>query len=190
MNENLGLCSVRYNAVIDLSLGILWKYCFLWRRLRWIILVGWKDAQGGTWMVRRMRLQPSIQATSSLRSMYSGTVLDQLNCQACRSYSEKSRGRKKVKLPVILQEFLWTAPSAPLPPALPWCGFGVSLGADLDARYDKTEVRVISVGYSGGSAIPADENMIKYARTLFVEHGRRLSWTWNHPRGSHFRTKS
>ena len=126
-------------------------------------------------MVRRMRLQPSIQATSSLRSMYSGTVLDQLDCQACRNYSEKSRGRKKVKLPVILQEFLWTAPSAPLPPALPWCGFGVSLGADLDARYDKTEVRVISVGYSGGSAIPADENMIKYARTLFVEHGRRLS---------------
>ena len=97
MNENLGLCSLRYNAVIDLSLGILWKYCFLWRRLRWIILVGWKDAQGGTWMVRRMRLQPSIQATSSLRSMYSGTVLDQLNCQACRSYSEKSRGRKKGK---------------------------------------------------------------------------------------------
>ena len=175
--------------------GILWKYCFLWRRLHWIILVGWKDAQGGTWMVRRMRLQPSIQATSSLRSMYSGTVLDQLNCQACRSYSEKSRGRKKGKTTgysprIPLDGELWTAPSAPLPPALPWCGFSVSLGADLDARYDKTEVRVISVGYSGGSAIPADENMIKYARTLFVEHGRRLSWTWNHPRGSHFRTKS
>ena len=60
-------------------------------------------------MVRRMRLQPSIQATSSLRSMYSGTVLDQLtHCQPCRSCSEKSRGRQKVKLPVILQEFLWT----------------------------------------------------------------------------------
>ena len=31
-----------------------------------------------TWMVRRMRLHPSIQATSSLRSMYSGTVLHQI----------------------------------------------------------------------------------------------------------------
>ena len=31
-----------------------------------------------TWIVRRIRLQPSIQATSSLRSMYSGTVLNQI----------------------------------------------------------------------------------------------------------------
>ena len=37
-------------------------------------LWGWE-----TWMVRRIRLQPSIQATSSLRSMYSGTVLERSN---------------------------------------------------------------------------------------------------------------
>ena len=34
-------------------------------------------------MVRRIRLQPSIQATSSLRSMYSGTVLDQSMYSRC-----------------------------------------------------------------------------------------------------------
>ena len=57
-----------------------------------------------TWIVRRMRLQPSIQATSSLRSMYSGTVLDQKKWKQEQSepkekhllFSRNSSGRRTV----------------------------------------------------------------------------------------------
>ena len=59
-----------------------------------------------TWIVRRIRLQPSIQATSSLRSMYSGTVLNQIKGHVIFKYIFSNLDWIKPS-PVILQELIW-----------------------------------------------------------------------------------
>ena len=133
-----------------------------------------------TWMVRRMRLQPSIQATSSLRSMYSGTVLDQGNWGASRKEKGKTVccSEKKGKLPVFLQEFLWTENCERLLKLL-YVEHNHSV-YELIRMRDITRLRSESFQWiiQEGRAWPppTDENMFRYARTRVSKTRNQLSF--------------
>ena len=127
-----------------------------------------------------MRLQPSIQATSSLRSMYSGTVLNRVNWQVSRSYSDKSKGSKKGETTcysqgIPLVEELWTAHLAPSRWSQPWCGLYLVACLKLIWMQDITrlEVRVMPMGYSG------EPTPWRWKHAQICKNKAGLSRTWN-----------